>query len=991
MSYESALEELAQANISPDVVKTDNKNEDNDLELKLILTIEQVTNKKLSDEQRNILLTHDNMNVVACAGSGKTSTSVLLLAKRIITGEIADTNKLVCTTYSKGGALEMEERLHQILKMFNVDRPIKVVTLHAFFLSIIRTFGLNLEIVGSESERLGYIRGAAKDASFELRDDDLVNLSNLISYQVNNLLSDKKALDSQANTLENLTLDKYIIIRKGYATRKAKDGKIDFDDMQMYLYKWLVKDKDSTNEVERASATNVRNYCKAMWDYFFVDEAQDVSKIQFAIIKEMIANPLEKDKLDKGLVLVGDDDQCLPGNTLIYTQRGHVNIEDVTLNDKVLSAIGDGKLGYVNIDNIKKQASKNIIYKIKTKSGKEITCTWEHKMFVNRTFNNFYRPSVILFGGESHDSNGIKSSTFVIHNKDNNDYYMESFDLDALDIYNEHRHSIEQYRREYTPTETADILGNKRHIYNVVKACDLIVGDFVPTIVKADNIEESEIINDMVVSIEQEDTDIYVYDLSVPATRNFVANDVIVHNCIYKWRGADPSIILNICNMFNMSMKMLSTNYRCKENIVNFAAASVKNNTARYSKEIKAFNKGGTVKVAVSKKNDLNALSIIALNHIKRLINKGERVNDICVMSRNNFHLALLSNMLLSEGIYTTSTHDMKLTNSSMYKDIKYILQICDNCYDTNVTRNILWRLCKYMSVSNSSAIAQFQDSIGLNFIDTITYMLQYFDRQKNINLGRNIKVPIQAEAAMNLKWSRFNVETINSILAIYAIFKDTDNSIDKRVEQLMSMYLNCAGELLYKREDKSRSIKGLCNYIILMLRKRGYENTMEFLRMTEQIEYGTMETPGEKLTLTTIHSAKGKEWKNVIAFACDNVTMPSKENLTMMLRDGQTINDINEYINEERRLYYVETTRAKENLLIITYMQPSIFIMESLGAEIGNGQRSNYELISALSKDDYTRDKAFNDLFDTQVIEDKILNSDSEYYYEIEEKQNEK
>lgn len=767
MSYESALEELAQANISPDIVKTNDENKDNDLELKLILTIEQVTNKKLSDEQRDILLTHDNMNVVACAGSGKTSTSVLLLAKRIITGEIANTNKLVCTTYSKGGALEMEERLHEILKMFGVDRPIKVVTLHAFFLSIIRTFGLNLEIISSESERLGYIRGAAKEANFELRDDDLVNLSNLISYQVNNLMSDKKALDSQANTLENLTLDKYVLIRKGYATKKAKESKIDFDDMQMYLYKWLVKDKESTNEAERASATNVRNYCKAMWDYFFIDEAQDVSKIQFAIVKEMISSPFEKNKLDKGLVLVGDDDQC-----------------------------------------------------------------------------------------------------------------------------------------------------------------------------------------------------------------------------IYKWRGADPSIILNVCNMFDMSMKMLSTNYRCKENIVNFAANSVENNTARYSKEIKAFNKGGTVKIAVSPKADLNALSIIALNHIKKLISSGEKVSDICVMSRNNFHLALLSNMLLSEGIYTTSTHDMKLTNSSMYKDIKYILQACDNCYDTNVTRNILWRLCRYMSVANSGAIAHFQDSIGLNFIDTITYMLEHFELRKDIKLGRNIKVPIQAEAAMRLKWDRLSRETIDSILAIYTIFKDTADSMDKRVEQLMSMYLSCAGELLYRREDKSRSIKGLCNYIVLMIRKRGYENTMEFLRITEQVEYGTMETLGEKLTLTTIHSAKGKEWKNVIAFACDNVTMPSKENLTMMIKDGQTIHDINEYINEERRLYYVETTRAKENLLIITYNQPSIFIMESLKASIGEGQRSNYEIISALSQDEYTRDKAFNSLFDSQVINDKILNEDSEYYYDIEEKQ---
>ena len=757
MSYETAVAELAELGIVPTINENINNSEAN-REIEIITTMEKITGIKFSEEQKKILLYHGNACIIACAGSGKTSSITNLIAKRIMTHEIKDTNKLICTTYSKGGATEMEERLHKLLNQFGMDRPIKVVTMHAWFYSLIRTFGLDMDVI-SESERLKLIRESSKEAQFELRDDDLMTLSNLISYQVNNLMSDKKALESEANTLDNLTLEKYAIIRSGYAKKKAKMLKLDFDDMQMYLYKWLVKDKNSENEAERQSSINVRNYCKYMWDDFFIDEAQDISKIQFAIIKEIVADPENKNKLDKNLIFVGDDDQC-----------------------------------------------------------------------------------------------------------------------------------------------------------------------------------------------------------------------------IYQWRGADPSIILNIGNLFDMNILMLSTNYRCAKNIVEFASKSIEHNTSRYTKSMKAFNTGGNVKIAVSDKSDLNALSTIALNHIKELIKQGEKPNDICVMSRNNFHLAILSNRLLKEGIYTISTNEMKLTTSSMYKDIKTIMNLGEDCWDVNVTKSLLWKLCRYMSIANSNSIGAFQDSIGLTLKDTLTYMFEHFDKNKSVKLDRNIKVPVQAEQAMVYKWNKLSRETIDNLYMLWSLLNDSD--INKRILGIFTMYMECAGALLYKTKDKERSLKGICNYMYLLLKDSGYSNTMEFLRITEQYEQGSMYIPGEKITLTTVHSAKGKEWKNVIAFAVDNVSMPSKDSISAMIKEGQTINDINEYINEERRLYYVEMTRAKNNLLIITYNEPSIFIMESLEAIKDNRKDTNYMLIEALSQDSYAADNAYKNIFNNDILNNKVLDKQGEYYY---------
>ena len=196
-------------------------------------------------------------------------------------------------------------------------------------------------------------------------------------------------------------------------------------------------------------------------------------------------------------------------------------------------------------------------------------------------------------------------------------------------------------------------------------------------------------------------------------------------------------------------------------------------------------------------------------------------------------------------------------------------------------------------------------------------------------------------------------------------------------------MYINCSGELMYKSEDKQRSLKGLCNYISLLIDKAGYNATMDFLRISEQYEQGNLDAPGQKVTLTTIHSAKGKEWKNVIAFAVDNVTMPGFEDIKSMIKENNSINEINEYIDEERRLYYVEMTRAKKNLLIVTN-EPSVFLMESLKGIRDTGEPSNNMIIDCCSSDSYVSAQQRSNIYNQGVLQEKVLSEDGEYHYNV-------
>lgn len=748
------MDELANQGVNlPESKSVQNISNVSDRELEIIKTIETVTRKEHSQEQRAILEHHGNACILACAGSGKTTITTQLVAKRLMSGEIGDPSKLIYTTFSKAGATEMKERMDILMNMLGLGHiNVQVRTLHSFFLSVIRTFGLDKKII-SAGERSRMVRQACKDAEYPLKDDDLMIIDNLLSYQVNNLLTNKKLVDSYVNTLDELDLDTYTKISNSYRSQKSASNCIDYDDMQYFLWLWLVKWAKSSDQQQVDIAVSVRDYCKAVYKYFFIDEAQDVSKIQFEIIRAIVTDPANPNRLDRDLLFIGDDDQC-----------------------------------------------------------------------------------------------------------------------------------------------------------------------------------------------------------------------------IYEWRGSDPSIILTIGAELNMPTFVLSTNYRCAKAIVDYAAAGIRCNNSRFDKSMNAFKDGGNVEIYPLMQEDLCAISVATLNKIKYWKSQGESDKDIAVLSRNNFHLAILSNMLLRQGIYCNMTEDMKLTKSFMYSDVKDIMQLAEPCWKYDLTAKVLWRLCRYMGAGNARAISKFQSDCSLSFSDAIGFLLKHYV-VKDLDFDKKLNIPMQAEQQMAYQMAKLSHDTIYDMQVLYDIV--TKGSVEERVKALLWQYLN-ASSFMYKSADRKRSIQGLVNYINILLKEDGYDKMKEFFRVTEQLESGAMVIPGEKVTLTTIHSAKGRQWANVVMFACDNVSQPSFDGIANMLNDNIPIGDIYENIDEERRLFYVGNTRAEKNLFITTYMKPSVFILEALGA-FADKNGGNNDTILELVSDDQWQEKYKG------LITSEILDPNGKYYYDIE------
>lgn len=678
-----------------------------------------------------------------------TTISVNLILKRIMTGEI-NPDKLLFSTYSKAGTEEMKERINKLLKAMGLNRSVQVRTLHSFFLSVLRDFGVSNSII-KDSQRLRFIREACKDAKYVLHDDSLTQIDTLLSYQVNNMLNDQETVESYVNSLDDLSLNQYKIIRSGYASRKASERLIDYDDMQSYLYVWLVRYAKSTNPVEYQTCLRARDYCRALYDYFFIDEAQDISKIQYEIIKAIVTPITNPNKLDKTLILVGDDDQC-----------------------------------------------------------------------------------------------------------------------------------------------------------------------------------------------------------------------------IYQWRGSDPSIILSIGPKFDIKTFVLSTNYRCHSAIVDYATTGVKCNASRYDKSMNAYKTGGDVKIAVAEKDDLLTMSTMALNHIKYWIANGERESEIAVLCRNNFHLALLSSMLFKEGIPCTMTDDMKLTKSIYFKDIEAILNIVDYGGDALEVGAVLWKMCSYMKVVTSKEVGNFMNTTGLDFVQSIGYILKYMCGA-DIDYELTINIPSKAKMAMQYKLGRMQIETIEDLTKIYLALT-SNSTIEEKFRWLLLIYCKSTSAFIYKLQDKQRSVIGISAYLVQIAKESGFSGLKDFLRYSKQYENSSAVILGEPVTLVTEHSSKGREWKNVIMFACDNVSQPSLENIQKFVRDDIPMEDIYSNIDEERRLHYVGNTRAKNNLLVITSKDPSMFILESLGIIKENCNQQIFNMAIGGNMSIYRDD-----------INKALMDNSSPYYYDKE------
>ncbi len=230
--------------------------------------------------------------ILAGPGSGKTTVITARAAYLIFKVGVKPQN-ILTLTFNKAAQLEMESRFY---RLYGSEMNIKVhfATLHSFCNRVVRDYenmkGQRLRRIEGNDEEVNK-KHLLKEIYFDINntkinDDELENLINEIGYVKNKMIKNFDAITFSSK--------KFTQVYKAYEDYKKNNLMIDFDDMLTYAYTILTRCPD------------ILNYYRNNYKYIQVDEGQDLSKIQFEILKLLINE-------NNNFFIVADDDQSIYG------------------------------------------------------------------------------------------------------------------------------------------------------------------------------------------------------------------------------------------------------------------------------------------------------------------------------------------------------------------------------------------------------------------------------------------------------------------------------------------------------------------------------------------------------------------------------------------------------------------------------------------------------------------------------------------------------
>jgi DNA helicase-2/ATP-dependent DNA helicase PcrA len=344
---------------------------------------------------------------------------------------------------------------------------------------------------------------------------------------------------------------------------------------------------------------------------------------------------------------------------------------------------------------------------------------------------------------------------------------------------------------------------------------------------------------------------------------------------IYGFRGANYRNIFDFPKHFpEVRIIKLEQNYRSTQPILDLANAVIERSKIKYTKVLFTEKKEGPKPILYRARDD-HAGSEFVADEILRLTNEeGVPLSQIAVLMRAAFHSYDLELELTKRGIPFVKYGGLKLLESAHIKDVVSILRILVNPYDFLSWNRVLLLL----------------EGVGPRSAERIVNLLKTSDLESAIfNIKRQFSQP-ELQKLLNLFQDLMGkrlppLETLSQVLSFY--------------------------EPIFERayfEDAHRRERDLESLIAL---SEKYETLEEFLTDLVLEPIYSSEVEGERkeeiLTLSTIHSAKGLEWHTVFVLSVIEGRFPSSYSL---------LNP--EELEEERRLFYVAVTRAKERLYLI-------------------------------------------------------------------------
>src|SRR5512141_2608366 len=374
--------------------------------------------------------------------------------------------------------------------------------------------------------------------------------------------------------------------------------------------------------------------------------------------------------------------------------------------------------------------------------------------------------------------------------------------------------------------------------------------------------------------------DLVVKDVSKPNVM-VVGDDA---QSIYSFRGADFEALLGFPDRHpGTSVFPLETNYRSTPEILRLADASIAQNTRRFEKTLRPVRPSG-VPVAVVGASDVSQQAEFVAQRVLELRDEGTPLNEIAVLYRAHHQALELQIELTRRGIPYEIRSGMRFFEQQHVKDVLAYLRLLVNPKEETSFKRILKLLPKVgerTAATLWAAVSEMPDPVG-SFLR--------LDMRK---------APAGAQGALGKLAKTLESLRRPSLLSAPA------EAIRFVVDE--GGYADVAKSRFENHQARLDYLEALAQFA---LPYGGVESFLEEVTLFGEPSGETVvagEKDDERLVLSSIHQAKGLEWRAVFVLGLVEDRFPNA-------RASRTA----EGLEEERRLFYVAATRAKDELLLV-------------------------------------------------------------------------
>lgn len=388
--------------------------------------------------------------------------------------------------------------------------------------------------------------------------------------------------------------------------------------------------------------------------------------------------------------------------------------------------------------------------------------------------------------------------------------------------------------------------------------------------------------------------------VAAPSNNLFVVADD--DQCIYGFRGACPQAVLDFRMEYqNARIFFMEQNYRSLKDIVEYSNLFIKGNLQRYNKNMYTENTDKGIVECIRSEDEEEQLDIL-INALKQ----GDALpSETAILFRNNLSAVIIADRLMWEGIpFNIKDRSLHFFKHWVTEDILSFLKLALDPMDMESFKRIYYKCGCYISREAADQAEAIQGKSTVYDALRGTSALSSFNRMKIDELEASVR-------SLKYKNPEFALEYIENDIGYGDYIIENGPKRGYSAENLKSIL---------------ESLRTIARHTTTL---SGFMARLDTLQ--HGIQQASLNRNYDGVTLSTLHSSKGLEFESVYMIDLAKGVFPPQST-----SDQQEKGTLPSAMEEERRLFYVGMTRAKNRLVLLCprkrngeFSESSVFVKE--------------------------------------------------------------